>query len=91
MKLKELELNKQYVTGDSYGYYLVEMVSEVRNNPQHGPNYIEANFKSVKNGIEATFGYNTEYPVYAPRFYTMEEWLKHYPPEYRDRMLEELE
>lgn len=90
MKFIDLKLGEQYVTGDSIGYALVEIVKEAYNNPKNGPNWIEVQAKCVKTGKVAFLGYNTEYPAYAPYFESYNNWISRYPPEMREYMKESL-
>lgn len=90
MKLEDLELGKIYVTGDSYGYFLVKITKTVHPNEEYGPDWIQVGCQGVANGEICHLGYNKKYSAYKPQFFTVSHFLSNYPPEYREEMLKEI-
>jgi len=86
MKLEDLELGKQYVTGDAYGYFLVEITKTAHSSPEYGEDFIQVQCKQVKTGKLAHFGARKPYSMFYPYFETYENWIRNCPPEMIDEM-----
>lgn len=89
IKFKDLKVGDIVVTGDSYGYDLVEITKSHYYNPEMGGSYIEIECVDLKTKEVHHLGYNENYSAYAPYFASYEGWLNTYAPETREAIKKE--
>ena len=89
INLKDLKVGDIVVTGDSYGYYLVEITKSWYKNEDLGPKVIEIECKDLKTKEISCLGYCEDFSAYAPNFWSYEDWINSYPPEAREGIKKE--
>lgn len=74
-KLEDIKAGQEYILYESGDIIHVRALNNPRNNhPERSCDWLGVELLSIKDNIEFDVGYNTNYPAYAPCFYTQEDF-----------------